>query len=136
MSKTNCPGSSILTDDGKACEVKLDFPLYCGLTSDSVPGWPRCYDDNTKLAQWGRQAVAASSKSATKKDKLQPSCSDILNVQYTDLLDSINNIHAFEGKLFEDLESVENGEESSMTSTEIKGRISDLSKLRNRLYTD
>ena len=32
MSKTNCPGSSILTDDGKACEVKLDFPLYCGLT--------------------------------------------------------------------------------------------------------
>jgi len=138
MSKTNCPGSSTLTDDGKACEVKLDFPLYCGLTPDSVPGWPRCYDDNAKLAQWGRQAVAASSKSATstKKDKLQPSCSDILNVQYTDLLDSINNIHAFEGKLFEDLESVENGEESSMTSMEIKGRISDLSKLRNQLYTD
>ena len=138
MSKTNCPGSSTITDDGKACEVKLDFPLYCGLTTDSVPGWPRCYDDNAKLAQWGRQAVAASSKSATstKKDKLQPSCSDILNVQYTDLLDSINNIHAFEGKLFEDLESVENGEESSMTSMEIKGRISDLSKLRNQLYTD
>ena len=67
---------------------------------------------------------------------MQPSCSDILNVQYTDLLDSINNIHAFEGKLFEDLEAVENGEESSMTSVEIKGRISDLSKLRNQLYTD
>jgi hypothetical protein len=138
MSKTNCPGSSTLTDDGKACEVKLDFPLYCGLTADSVPGWPRCYDDDAKLAQWGRHAVAASSKSATttKKDKLQPSCSDILNVQYTDLLDSINNIHAFEGKLFEDLEAVENGEESSMTAVEIKGRISDLSKLRNQLYTD
>jgi len=137
MSKPNCPGSSTLTDDGKACEVNLDFPLYCGLTADSVPGWPRCYDDDAKLAQWGRQAVAASSStSTTKKDKLQPSCSDILNVQYTDLLDSINNIHAFEGKLFEDLEAVENGEESSMTSTEIKGRISDLSKLRNQLYTD
>ena len=138
MSKSNCPGSSTLTDDGKACEVKLDFPLYCGLTADSVPGWPRCYDDNAKLAQWGRKAVAASSKSATtsKKDKLQPSCSDILNVQYTDLIDSINNIHAFEGKLFEDLEAVENGEESGMTAVEIKGRISDLSKLRNQLYTD
>jgi len=108
-----------------------------GLTSDSVPGWPRCYDDDAKLAQWGRSAVAASSRTtATKKEKLKPSCSDILNVQYTDLLDSINNIHAFEGKLFEDLESVENGEESSMTSMEIKGRISDLSKLRNQLYTD
>ena len=67
---------------------------------------------------------------------MKPSCSDILNVQYTDLLDSINNIHAFEGKLFEDLESVENGGESSMTAMEIKGRISDLSKLRNQLYTD
>ena len=43
MSKPNCPGSSTLTDDGKACEVNLDFPLYCGLTADSVPGWPRCY---------------------------------------------------------------------------------------------
>ena len=49
MSKTNCPGSSTLTDDGKACEVKLDFPLYCGLTADSVPGWPRCYDDDAKF---------------------------------------------------------------------------------------
>jgi hypothetical protein len=137
MSKTNCPGSSTLTDDGKACEVNLDFPLYCGLTPESVPGWPRCYDDNAKLAKWGRDAVATSSKSAaTKKDKLQPSCSDILNVQYTDLLDSIDNIHAFEGKLFEDLETVENGGESSMTAIEIKGRISDLSKLRNQLYTD
>jgi hypothetical protein len=57
-------------------------------------------------------------------------------VQYTDLLDSIDNIHAFEGKLFEDLETVENGGESSMTAIEIKGRISDLSKLRNQLYTD
>ena len=138
MPKTNCPGSSTLTTDGKACEVKLDFPLFCGLTADSVPGWPRCYDDDSKLAKWGRHAVAASSQSSTGtgKAKLQPSCSDILNVQYTDLLDSINNIHAFEGKLFEDLESVENGEESSMTAIEIKGRISDLSKLRNQLYTD
>jgi hypothetical protein len=143
MPKTNCPGSSTLTTDGKACEVKLDFPLFCGLTADSVPGWPRCYDDDSKLAKWGRHAVAASSQSSTGtgKAKLQPSCSDILNVQYTDLLDSINNIHAFEGKLFEDLESVENGEESSMTESsmtaiEIKGRISDLSKLRNQLYTD
>jgi hypothetical protein len=137
MSKTNCPGSSTLTDDGKACEVKLDFPLFCGLTSDSVPGWPRCYDDDAKLAKWGRHAVAASSKStSTKKEKLQPNCSDILNVQYTDLLDSINNIHAFEGKLFEDLEAVENGEQSNMSGMEIKGRIGDLSKLRNQLYAD
>ena len=138
MPKTNCPGSSTLTTDGKACEVKLDFPLFCGLTADSVPGWPRCYDDDSKLAKWGRHAVAASSQSSTGtgKAKLQPSCSDILNVQYTDLLDSINNIHAFEGTLFEDLESVENGGESSMTAIEIKGRIGDLSKLRNQLYTD
>jgi hypothetical protein len=137
MSKTNCPGSSTLTDDGTACEVKLDFPLFCGLTSDSVPGWPRCYDDDSKLAKWGRHAIAASSKStSTKKEKLQPNCSDILNVQYTDLLDSINNIHAFEGKLFEDLEAVENGEQSNMSGMEIKGRIGDLSKLRNQLYTD
>ena len=50
MSKPNCPGSSTLTDDGKACEVKLDFPLFCGLTSDSVPGWPRCYSgDGTAI---------------------------------------------------------------------------------------
>ena len=71
MSKPNFPGSSTLTDDGKACEVKLDFPLFCGLTADSVPGWPRCYDDDAKLAQWGRSAVAASSRTtATKKEKL------------------------------------------------------------------
>jgi len=139
MSKPNCPGSSTLTDDGKACEVKLDFPLYCGLTNDSVPGWPRCYSNNGKAIQIPPKPDAASggsSSTGTGKSKLQPSCSDILNVQYTDLLDSINNIHAFEGKLFEDLETVENGGESSMTSIEIKGRISDLSKLRNQLYTD
>jgi len=70
------------------------------------------------------------------KSKLKASCSDILNAQYTDLLDSINNIHAFEGKLLEDLETVEKGGESNMTSIEIKGRISDLSKLRNQLYID
>jgi len=137
MSKPNCPGSSKLTNDGKACEVDIDFPLFCGLTEDSVPGWPRCYDDDAKLAKWGRQAIASSSASVEKKkDKLQPSCSDILNVQYDDLINSINNIHAFEGKLFSDLEAVENGEQSSMTAMEIKGRISDLSKLRNQLYTD
>jgi|TARA_R110002074_G_scaffold318033_1_gene488457 hypothetical protein len=139
MSKPNCPGSSTLTDDGKACEVKLDSPLYCGLTNDSVPGWPRCYSNNGKAIQIPPKPGAASggsSSTGTGKSKLQPSCSDILNVQYTDLLDSINNIHAFEGKLFEDLETVENGGESSMTSLEIKGRISDLSKLRNQLYTD
>ena len=137
MSKPNCPGSSTLTDDGKACEVKLDFPLFCGLTSDSVPGWPRCYsDDGTAIQVPPGPGGGGSSTTGTGKSKLKPSCSDILNVQYTDLLDSINNIHAFEGKLFEDLESVENGGESSMTAMEIKGRISDLSKLRNQLYTD
>jgi hypothetical protein len=138
MSKPNCPGSSTLTDDGKACEVKLDSPLYCGLTADSVPGWPRCYSQDGTAIQVPPKpgAASGSSSTGTGKSKLQPSCSDILNVQYTDLLDSINNIHAFEGKLFEDLETVENGGESSMTSIEIKGRISDLSKLRNQLYTD
>jgi hypothetical protein len=137
MSKPNCPGSSTLTDDGKACEVKLDFPLFCGLTSDSVPGWPRCYSgDGTAIQVPPGPGGGGSSTTGTGKSKLKPSCSDILNVQYTDLLDSINNIHAFEGKLFEDLESVENGGESSMTAMEIKGRISDLSKLRNQLYTD
>jgi len=137
MSKPNCPGSSTITDDGKACEVKLDSPLYCGLTADSVPGWPRCYSkDGTAIQVPPKPASSGSSSTGTGKSKLQPSCSDILNVQYTDLLDSINNIHAFEGKLFEDLETVENGGESSMTSIEIKGRISDLSKLRNQLYTD
>ena len=136
MSKPNCPGSSTLTDDGKACEVKLDFPLFCGLTSDSVPGWPRCYSGDGTAIQVPPAPGGGGSSTGTGKSKLKPSCSDILNVQYTDLLDSINNIHAFEGKLFEDLESVENGEESNMTSMEIKGRISDLSKLRNQLYTD
>ena len=137
MSKPNCPGSSTLTDDGKACEVKLDFPLFCGLTSDSVPGWPRCYSGEGPALQVAPgPGGGGCSTTGTGKSKLQPSCSDILNVQYTDLLDSINNIHAFEGKLFEDLESVENGGESSMTAMEIKGRISDLSKLRNQLYTD
>ena len=48
----------------------------------------------------------------------------------------INNIHAFEGKLFSDLEAVENGQESSMSAMEIKGRIGDLSQLRNQLYKD
>ena len=70
MSKPNCPGSSTLTDDGKACEVNLDFPLYCGLTADSVPGWPRCYDDGRQVqAQWGRQAVAASSEINNNKKR-------------------------------------------------------------------
>ena len=33
MSKPNCPGSSTLTDDGKACEVKLDIPLILWFNS-------------------------------------------------------------------------------------------------------
>jgi hypothetical protein len=139
MPKMNCPGSSELTTDGKACEVKLDFPLFCGLTKDAVPGWPRCYSGDGKpivVPPKPSHTAAGSSSTGTGKAKLQPACSDILHVQYTDLLDSINNIHAFESKLFGDLESVENGGESSMTSIEIKGRISDLSKLRNQLYTD
>jgi len=136
MPKMNCPGSSELTDDGKACEVKLDFPLFCGLTSDSVPGWPRCYTGDGAPLQVPPGPGGGGSSTGTGKAKLKPSCTDILNVQYTDLIDSINNIHSFEGKLFEDLESVENGEESSMTAMEIKGRISDLSKLRNQLYQD
>jgi hypothetical protein len=137
MPNSNCPGSSTLTDDGKACEVKLDFPLFCGLTADAVPGWPRCFSsDGTAIQVPPGPGASSGSSTGTGKAKLQPSCSDILNVQYTNLLDSINSIHAFEGKLFEDLESVENGEESGMTSMEIKGRISDLSKLRNQLYKD
>lgn len=46
MAKHKCPGSAKLTDDGKACELKLDIPLYCGLTTDAVPGWPRCYKND------------------------------------------------------------------------------------------
>jgi len=136
MSKPNCPGSSTLTDDGKACEVKLDFPLFCGLTSDSVPGWPRCYSGDGTAIQVPPAPSDGGLSTGTGKSKLKPSCSDILETQYNDLIDSINSIHAFEGKLFEDLESVENGDEASMSATEIKGKISDLSKLRNQLYTD
>ena len=118
--------------------MKLDIPLYCGLTADSVPGWPRCYTGDGKPISVppAPAAAATGSSTGTGKQKLEPSCSDILNIQYDDLLDSINNIHAFEGKLFEDLETVENGGDSSMTATEIKGRITDLSKLRNQLYAD
>ena len=75
------------------------------------------------------------SSTGTGKAKLQPKCSDILNVQYDNLLDSINNIHAFEGKLFSDLEAVENGEESSMSAMEIKGRIGDLKSIKKFNYT-
>ena len=135
----NCPGSSELTADGKACEVKLDFPLFCGLTKDAVPGWPRCYTGTGEPIQIPPEPISGGgggSTTGTGKSKSQPSCSDILNIQYTNLIDSINNIHSFEGKLFGDLESVQNGGESSMTSIEIKGRISDLSNLRNQLYTD
>jgi hypothetical protein len=137
-SQVSCPGSSTMTDDGKACTIKLDIPLFCGLTADSAPGWPRCYsNDGTPLQPPpAPNAGSGSSSTGTGKAKLQPKCSDILNVQYDNLLDSINNIHAFEGKLFADLEAVENGEESSMTAMEIKGRIGDLSQLRNQLYKD
>ena len=137
-SKVSCPGSSTMTSDGKACEVKLDIPLFCGLTADSAPGWPRCYSsDGTPLQPPpAPNTGGGGSSTGTGKAKLQPKCSDILNVQYDNLLDSINNIHAFEGKLFSDLEAVENGEESSMTAMEIKGRIGDLSQLRNQLYKD
>ena len=135
--KTSCPGSATLTDDGKACTMKLDIPLYCGLTADSVPGWPRCFSgDGTPLQVPPAPSATGAGSTGTGKAKLQPKCSDILNVQYDNLLDSINNIHAFEGKLFADLEAVENGEESSMTAMEIKGRIGDLSQLRNQLYKD
>ena len=136
--KTTCPGSATLTDDGKACTVKLDIPLFCGLTADSVPGWPRCFTNDGSPIQVPPAPAPASSGSSTGTGKanLEPKCSDILNVQYDNLLDSINNIHAFEGKLFSDLEAVENGEESSMTAMEIKGRIGDLSQLRNQLYKD
>uniref|UniRef100_A0A6C0C4S5 Uncharacterized protein n=1 Tax=viral metagenome TaxID=1070528 RepID=A0A6C0C4S5_9ZZZZ len=137
MSKANCPGSATLTDDGKACKMKLDIPLYCGLTADAAPGWPRCYTENGAQVQVPPAPGASSSSSTgTGKSNLKPSCADILNTQYNDLLDSINSIHAFEGKLFGDLESVQNGEEASMSVTEIKGKISDLSKLRNQLYAD
>jgi len=135
--KASCPGSSTLTNDGKACEVKLDIPLFCGLTADSVPGWPRCFSgDGAPIQVPPAPSSSSGGSTGTGKAKLQPKCSDILNVQYDDLLDSINNIHAFEGKLFSDLEAVENGEESSMSAMEIKGRISDLSALRNQLYKD
>ena len=136
-SKVSCPGSSTMTSDGKACEVKLDIPLFCGLTADSAPGWPRCYGgDGAPLQPPPAPNADGGSSTGTGKSKLQPKCSDILNVQYDNLLDSINNIHAFEGKLFSDLEAVENGQESSMSAMEIKGRIGDLSQLRNQLYKD
>jgi len=136
--KAKCPGSATLTDDGTACTKKFDVPLFCGLTADAAPGWPRCYSDGGKpiIIPPAPGAPSSGGSTGTGKAKLQPKCSDILNVQYDNLLDSINNIHAFEGKLFSDLEAVENGEESSMSAMEIKGRIGDLSQLRNSLYKD
>ena len=140
MSKHKCPGSSTLTEDGAACEIKLDIPLFCGLTKDSVPGWPRCYKkDGSSLAipptPVDTTTIGGTGTGIAKK-QLEPNCTDILNVQYANLIDSINEIHQFEQDLFDKLETVENGGTSDMNATELRGRISDLSKLRNQLYTD
>ena len=77
--KVSCPGSSTMTSDGKACEVKLDIPLFCGLTADSAPGWPRCYSsDGTPLQPPpAPNASGGGSSTGTGKAKLQPKCSDI-----------------------------------------------------------
>ena len=132
-----CPGSAQLTKNGKACEIKLDVPLYCGLTADSVPGWPRCYNDSGRaLTIPPAPAGASAAESSPAKKKLQPNCSDITNAQYDNLINSINEIHGYEQKLFKDLEAVENGGKAEMNAMEIKGRIADLSKLRTQLYTD
>lgn len=132
-----CPGSASLTDDGKACKITMDTPLFCGLTADSVPGWPRCYNDSGRaITIPPAPSGSGNGGTGTGKKKLKPSCTDITNAQYENLLNSIGEIHSFEGKLFEDLEKVENGTETSMTSAEIKARIKDLSKIRNQLYDD
>lgn len=138
MAKHKCPGSAKLTDDGKACELKLDIPLYCGLTTDAVPGWPRCYkNDGSALTIPPKPApIESTSNNGSNKNSLKNKCTDILNVQYTTLIDSINEIHQFEQDLFEKLEIVENGGTSDMTAAELRGRINDLSKLRNQLYKD
>ena len=133
-----CPGSSTLTADGNACTLKLDIPLYCGLNDSSVPGWPRCYGKGGESLEIPAQpAVAGSSvtsDAATKK--LKPSCTDIMNVQYGNLIDSINEIHSFEGSLFDKLQTVENGGKADMSASDLRSRIEDLSRLRNQLYVD
>ena len=140
MSKHKCPGSSTLTDNETACEIKLDMPLFCGLTKDSVPGWPRCYKkDGSSLTIPPSPAdttTIGGTGTGIAKKQLESNCTDILNVQYANLINSINEIHQFEGNLFDKLETVESGGTSDMTAVELRGRISDLSKLRNQLYTD
>ena len=140
MTKHTCPGSSKLTKDGKACELKLDVPLYCGLTTNAVPGWPRCYKQDGSALTIPSEPIGADSTTTTgavsNKKSLENKCTDILDVQYANLLDSINEIHQFEQDLFEKLEIVENGGTSDMTAAELRGRINNLSKLRNQLYRD
>ena len=132
-----CPGSATLTDDGKACKMTIDAPLFCGLTAGSVPGWPRCYNDTGRaITIPPAPSGSGNGGTGTGKKKLKPSCTDITNAQYKNLMNSINEIHSFEEKLFDDLEKAEKGAETKMTSTEIKGRIKDLSKIRNQLYDD
>jgi len=143
--KATCPGSMTLTKDGSACEFDLDIPLYCGLNSTKkYEMWPQCNATDKTLIHKFRKVVAASSTSSSSsssgiaKAKLKPSCSDILNVQYGDLLDSITEIHAFEGKLFQDLEVAEQtkGGTATMDVAQIKAKIKDLSNLRKQLYHD
>ena len=70
-SKVSCPGSSTMTSDGKACEVKLDIPLFCGLTADSAPGWPRCYGgDGAPLQPPPAPNADGGSSTGTGKSKL------------------------------------------------------------------
>ena len=141
MTSNKCPDFATLTDNGKACILKEEADFYCGLTDDSAPGWPRCYSSNGQAvappsAPLGTPIGVDTTDSASTKKTLKPSCTDILNVQYANLIDSINQIHAFEGELFKKLETVENGGEASLGADDIRARIGDLSKLRNQLYQD
>lgn len=136
----SCPGSMKLTANKKACKADLDFTAYCSLVPNGAPGWPACGNQtiqkykNTSLPSAPAGSGGGGVPPATAK--LQPSCSDILDVQYKNLLKTIQEIHTFEGDLFDKLQTVESGGSTNMETMEIKARISSLSNLRNQLYKD
>ena len=134
----SCPGSMKLTNNKKACKADLDFTAYCSIEAGGAPGWPSCGNQTIQKYKNNSLPTAPTGGAVVPppKAKLEPSCSDILDVQYKNLLKTIQEIHEFEGNLFDKLQKVESGGSADMDTMEIKARISSLSNLRNQLYKD
>ena len=87
----SCPGSMKLANNKKACKVDLDFTAYCSLEAGGAPGWPSC--GNQTIQKYKNYSLPSAPTGGAvvppPKAKLQPSCSDILNVQYKNLLKTL-----------------------------------------------